>query len=72
MIKIVFFLIGFLLSVIGFVYIIAYLNYLSIGYGFLKYLKMIFTRIECIIGFIGLIIIGFIIFKKGEKYDICV
>ena len=35
------FLIGFGLSIIGFMYIILYLNYLTIGYTFLDYLNFL-------------------------------
>ena len=55
--KIFLFLIGFGLSVIGFVYIISYLNLLTIGYNFLYYVNFIIRRIECLYAPIGLILI---------------
>ena len=66
------FLVGFGLSIIGFMYIIAYLNYLSVGYSFVDYLKIIITRIECLLAFIGLLFISIAIFMKGDKYVLCI
>ncbi len=71
MLRIVLFLVGFGLSVIGFVYIIAYLNYLSIGYSFTDYLKLIITKLECILALIGLSLINIAIFMKGDKNVLC-
>ena len=68
--RIILFLVGFGFSIIGFVYIIAYLNYLSIGYTFSNYLKTIITRIECLIAPFGLLLICIAIFKKGNKNDL--
>lgn len=70
MLRLSLFLIGFGLSTIGFVYIITYLNYLSVGYTFLEYLKLIFTRFECLLAVIGIILISFVVLTKGDKYDI--
>lgn len=50
------FLIGFGLTTIGSVYIICYLNLLSIGYNFLEYVNFIIRRIECLNAIIGIII----------------
>ena len=71
MIRFILFLVGFGFSVIGFVYIIAYLNYLSIGYSFIDYLKLIVTKVECLMAFVGLILINMAIFKKGDKNVLC-
>lgn len=71
MYKLFLFLIAFGLMVIGFTYIITYMNLMTMGYSFLEYLKFIFSRIECLFSIIGLIIISIIIFTKGsETYDI--
>lgn len=70
MLRLSLFLIGFGLSTIGFVYIITYLNYLSVGYTFLEYLKLIFTRFECLLAVIGIILISLVVLTKGDKYDI--
>ena len=71
MVRIMFFLVGFGFSIIGFVYIIAYLNYLSIGYSLTDYLKFILTRIECMISLVGICFINIAIFMKGEKNVLC-
>ena len=69
--RIIIFLVGFGFSIIGFIYIIAYLNYLAIGYSFTEYLNFIITRIECLLALIGLILITVAIFMKGEKNVLC-
>lgn len=69
--RIFFFLLGFGLSVIGFVYIISYLNLLTMGYTFIEYLGFIFKRFECIMAIIGVLMITCAIFRGGEKIDIC-
>ena len=59
--RIFFFLFGFGLMTIGFVYIILYLNILSIGYNFSYYVNFISRRIECYFSIIGLT------FKQKEQ-----
>ena len=47
-------LVGFGLALIGLLYIVTYLNLLTIGYNFFEYVKFIISRIECwnlVIGF---------------------
>lgn len=69
--KIFLFLLGFGLTVIGFIYIISYLNLLTIGYNFLYYVNFIIRRIECLYSVIGLILIFISInLKKGDKYEL--
>ena len=67
MTRIFFFLLGFGLMTIGFVYIILYLNILSIGYNFSYYVNFISRRIECYFTIIGFIILTSTIYIKGEK-----
>ena len=67
MIRIFFFLVGFALLVIGLVFIILYLNILTIGYNFPFYVNFITRRIECYYTIIGFIIILLTITIKGEK-----
>ena len=67
MIRIFFFLTGFALMVIGFVFLILYLNLLTIGYNFLDYGKFIIRRIECYYTIIGFILILLTITIKGDK-----
>lgn len=65
------FLIGFGLAIIGLVYIISYLNLLSLGYNFLDYVHFIFRRIECLFAVIGIILIFLSIFiPGGKKYEL--
>ena len=67
MIRFFLFLIGFGFSLIGFMYIILYLNYLTIGYTVLEYLGFIIKRFECILAGIGVILIMIALFKKETK-----
>ena len=68
--RIFFFLIGFGLSVLGSVYIITYLNLLTIGYNFSEYVYFIIRRIECIYALIGIVLILLTIFiPGGRKYE---
>ena len=53
MTRIFFFLLGFGFTVLGFVYIISYLNLLTIGYNFLEYVKFISGRLECYYSILG-------------------
>lgn len=51
--RIFFFLLGFGLTVIGCVYIISYLNLMTVGYNFCNYVHFIIKRIECLYTIIG-------------------
>lgn len=62
--RIIFFLVGFSLTVIGLVYIISYLNLLTIGYNFFKYVNYIFRRIECLYAIFGIIIMFITLIKR--------
>ncbi len=70
--RIFFFLIGFGLTVIGFVYIISYLNLMTIGYNFHEYVNFIIRRVECLYAVIGLLIMTLTIFiperRKNELH----
>lgn len=68
--KIFFFLFGFGLTTIGFVYIISYLNLLSIGYNFLEYVNFISRRFECLITIIGIIIMFLTIYIGGKNNEL--
>ncbi|MEG1647798.1 MAG: hypothetical protein RR325_03435 [Bacilli bacterium] len=68
--RILFFLLGFGLSIIGAVYIISYLNLLSLGYNFFDYVNFIIRRVECLNMLVGLIIISLSIFLPGGKYEL--
>lgn len=62
--KIFFFILGFILTVIGTIYIISYLNLLTIGYNFLEYIHFIIRRIECLYAVVGIIIMFITILKR--------
>lgn len=67
MTRIFFFLVGFALMVLGFSFIILYLNLLTIGYNFSFYVQFITRRIECYYAVIGFIIVVLTIIIKGDK-----
>ena len=62
-----FFLLGFGLMVIGFTYIITYMNLMSMGYSFSQYLSFIVSKVECLFAFIGFILVSIIILTKGTE-----
>ena len=64
------FLIGFGLTVIGFVYMISYLNLLSLGYNFLEYVQFIFRRLECMYSVIGILIIVLDLYIPGGQHEL--
>lgn len=66
------FLVGFGFTILGNIYIICYLNLMSLGYNLTEYVKFISKRFECLIGLIGLIIIILVIFipTKEEKNEL--
>ena len=67
MIRIFFFLTGFALMVIGFTFIILYLNLLTIGYNLSFYANFISRRLECYYTIIGFILILLTLTIKGAK-----
>ena len=66
--RLFFLFIGFGLTILGFVYIISYLNLLTLGYNFFDYVKFIIRRIECLNAVIGIIIMLISIGGKNELY----
>ena len=72
MVRIFFFLFGFGLMTLGFIYIILYLNLLNIGYNFGYYVNFIIRRFECYNVLIGLVIMNLSMYIKGDKnYGLC-
>ena len=69
MVRVFFFLLGFGFTVIGFSFIILYLNLTTMGYNFINYVNFITRRIECYYSIIGLIIMMLSIWIKGDKKD---
>lgn len=62
-----FFLVGFGLMVIGFVNIIIYMNYMTVGYSFNEYVNFIIRSSEFIYAILGFVIVNLCIFIKGGK-----
>ena len=62
--KIILFIISYIFMVIGITFILIYINLFSFGYNFYEYLEFIFTSYECILFFIGLIIISILLLKE--------
>ena len=69
-VRVFFFVFGFILSVIGFVYDISYLNLLTFGYNFSFYVKFIFSRVECLLFLFGIFIMLFSVFLKGDRNEL--
>lgn len=69
MVRVFFFLLGFGFTVIGFSFIILYLNLTTIGYNLINYVNFISRRVECYYSIIGLIIMMLSIWIKGDKKD---
>ena len=65
--RILIFLFGFGLSVVGFIFIISYLNLIPLGYNFLEYVNFIIRRIECLNAIIGIILMIIAIFIGGKN-----
>lgn len=67
MVRVFFFLFGFGLTIIGCVYIIIYLNLLTVGYNFLEYVNFIIKRLECWNALFGIIIMLLCLFKEAKN-----
>lgn len=65
--RILFFILGFYLMIIGNFYIIIYMNLFSFGYTISEYISFIFTRLECYYTLVGFILIILAVYKKGDK-----
>ena len=71
LVRVFLFLTGFGLTVIGCIYIISYLNLLTIGYNFLEYVNFISRQLECLYFILGIIIMTLTIFiPGGEKHEL--
>ncbi|MBR3199300.1 MAG: hypothetical protein IKG27_04730 [Bacilli bacterium] len=69
-IRIIVFLLGFGFSVIGFAFIISYLNLIPLGYNFLEYVNFISRKPECLIGPLGLLTTFLAVYTKGDKNEL--
>lgn len=67
--RFILFLFGFGLTTIGFVYIICYLNLLTIGYNFIDFVNFIIRRIECLNSVFGIIIM-YLSINLGGKHEL--
>lgn len=65
--RIFLFLIGFGLTTIGCVYIICYINLLTLGYNFFEYVNFIIRRIECLNAIFGIILMTISILMGGKN-----
>lgn len=63
--RLIMFILGVLLTSIGNMFLLIYLNLLTMGYSFLEYVNFIIRRYECYFSVIGLILI--IIALKGKE-----
>lgn len=72
LVRIFFFLVGFGLTVIGCIFIISYLNLMSLGYNFTDYVNFISKRVECYYAIVGIILIALTIFipEREKKYEL--
>ncbi len=64
--RIVIFIIGMFITSYSFMFYIMYLNLLRMGYSFNQYIKFVFSRVECLIILLGIILI-LISLKKYKK-----
>ena len=72
MVRVFFFLLGFGFTVIGFTFIILYLNLMTMGYNFANYVNFIIRQVECYYSIVGIIIMTLSITLKGdEKGGLC-
>ncbi len=69
--RILTFLFGYSLTLIGIIYIISYLNILGIGYNFLFYVNFICRKVECLYAIIGIVLMAIAIYIPGGKHELC-
>lgn len=67
MVRVFFFLMGFGFTVIGFSFIILYLNLTTMGYNFVNYVNFITRRIECYFSIIGIVVMILSLSIKGDN-----
>ncbi len=70
-IRVFIFLFGFGITTIGLLYVISYLNLLTIGYNFSEYVNFIIRRPECLNTLWGfLCIVLSLYWKRGDKSEL--
>lgn len=67
--KIIMFICGIIITSYSLMFIIIYLNLLKMGYNVIEYLKYIFTHLECLMIFVGILLI-ILSLKKKEYFKI--
>lgn len=67
--RIIYFILGIIITSSALMYIVIYLNLLRMGYSMLDYVKYILSSIECTKIFIGIILI-ILSLKKGRKNEL--
>lgn len=67
--KIIMFICGIIITSYSLMFIIIYLNLLKMGYSIIEYLKYIFTHLECLMIFVGILLI-ILSLKKKEYFKI--
>ena len=67
--RIIYFILGIIITSSALTYIVIYLNLLRMGYSMLDYVKYVLSSIECTKIFIGIILI-ILSLKKGRKNEL--
>lgn len=67
--RIIYFILGIIITSSALMYIVIYLNLLRMGYSMLDYIKYVLSSIECTKVFIGIILI-ILSLKKGRKNEL--
>lgn len=67
--RIIYFILGIIITSSALMYIVIYLNLLRMGYSMLDYVKYVLSSIECTKIFIGIILI-ILSLKKGKKNEL--
>ncbi len=70
LIRIVSFIIGFLLASLSLAFIMLYINIINLGYNFIDFLNFILKKPELYLLFIGIILM-MLAFRKDKKNDLC-
>lgn len=67
--KLIMLILGIFITSYSLMFIIVYLNLLNMGYSLIDYLKYILTHIECLIIFMGILLIYKSI-RKDKKHEL--
>ncbi len=65
--RIMVFILGIILCSLGLSFIIIYLNLLNMGYNFREYVHFIISKWECLVIFLGMLLIFLSVYRKGIK-----